>query len=331
MLNLERPETRFAIGIVRQASQMVKRVQAEMVSPAITKGDFSPVTVGDFASQALVGRALEEKFPDQLFVAEESASELRRPEGSHTLEQVTGFVSAQVPGTTPEKVCEWIDHGASEPSGEFWTLDPIDGTKGFLRGDQYAVALALIINGKVQIGVLGCPNIVDGYKPDPAGGGTLAVAVRGEGAWQTELQNKTNTFEALRVSDVKVPEQARLMRSVESGHTNIGKMDYLAEELAVEVEPVRMDSQAKYMLLAAGNGELYLRFLSSRQPDYKERIWDQAAGSLIVEEAGGQVSDLHGKPLDFTAGRTLLHNRGVLASNGHLHQQALQALRVIKA
>ena len=92
-----------------------------------------------------------------------------------------------------------------------------------------------------------------------------------------------------------------------------------------------MDSQAKYMLLAAGEGELYLRFLSSRQPDYREKIWDQAAGSLIVEEAGGQVCDLHGRPLDFSAGRTLLHNRGVLASNGYLHQQALQALRAIDA
>lgn len=331
MLNLERPETRFAIDIVRQASQLVKQVQAEKVSPAITKGDFSPVTVADFASQALVGRALAEKFPDQPFVAEESASELRQPEGSHTLEQVTGFVSAVVPGATPEKVCEWIDHGTSEPTGDFWTLDPIDGTKGFLRGDQYAVALALVVDGKVQIGVLGCPNISEGYLPDPGGSGTLAVAVRGEGAWQTALDNENEVLSPLRISDVKVPEQARLMRSVESGHTNIGKMDYLAEELAVEVEPVRMDSQAKYMVLAAGRGELYLRFLSSKQPDYKERIWDQAAGSLIVEEAGGKVSDLHGRTLDFSAGRTLLHNRGVLASNGHLHQQALKALRVIKA
>ncbi len=331
MLNLERPETRFAIDIVRQASQLVKQVQAEKVSPAITKGDFSPVTVADFASQALVGRALAEKFPDQPFVAEESASELRQPEGSHTLEQVTGFVSAVVPGATPEKVCEWIDHGTSEPTGDFWTLDPIDGTKGFLRGDQYAVALALVVDGKVQIGVLGCPNISEGYLPDPGGSGTLAVAVRGEGAWQTALDNENEVLSPLRISDVKVPEQARLMRSVESGHTNIGKMDYLAEERAGEVEPVRMDSQAKYMVLAAGRGELYLRFLSSKQPDYKERIWDQAAGSLIVEEAGGKVSDLHGRSLDFSAGRTLLHNRGVLASNGHLHQQALKALRVIKA
>jgi 3'(2'), 5'-bisphosphate nucleotidase len=331
MVNLERPETKFAIEIVRQASLLVKRIQSEMVSPAITKGDFSPVTVADFAAQALVGRALMGKFPDQPLVAEESAAELRQPTGSQTLDQVTEFVSAIVPQTTPEMICEWIDHGLGEPKGVFWTLDPIDGTKGFLRGDQYAVALALIANGKIQIGVLGCPNIAEGFRPDPGGKGSLAIAVRGEGAWQTALDAGQDSYKPLKVSVINEPEQARLMRSFESGHTNIGKMDYLAEELSVEVDPVRMDSQAKYMLLAAGKGELYLRFLSSRQPDYKERIWDQAAGSLIVEEAGGQVTDLHGKPLDFSAGRTLLHNRGVLASNGHLHQPALQALRAINA
>ena len=106
-------------------------------------------------------------------------------------------------------------------------------------------------------------------------------------------------------------------------------MDYLADELSTTAEPVRMDSQAKYMVLAAGKAELYLRFLSPRQPDYKEKIWDQAAGSLIVEEAGGKVSDLYGLPLDFTTGRTLRSNRGVLASNKILHQAALNALRAI--
>lgn len=331
MLNLERAETRFAIDMVRKAALLVKQVQADMVSPAITKGDYSPVTVADFASQALMGRALARDFPNQQFVAEETSDELRKPESAQALEQVTEFISAAVPGATQELVWKWIDHGNGIPQDEFWTLDPVDGTKGFLRGDQYAIALALISDGKVQIGALGCPNITDSYLPDKGGRGTLAVAVRGEGAWQTALDSDTYSFSPLQVSAVTLPKEARLLRSVESGHTNIGKMDYLAEELAVEVEPVRMDSQAKYMVLAAGKAELYLRFLSSRQPDYKERIWDQAAGSLIVEEAGGQVSDLHGKPLDFSAGRMLLHNRGVLASNGYLHQTAIKALRVIKA
>jgi 3'(2'), 5'-bisphosphate nucleotidase len=92
-----------------------------------------------------------------------------------------------------------------------------------------------------------------------------------------------------------------------------------------------MDSQAKYAVLAAGHGELYLRLLSPKQLDYREKIWDQAAGSLIVEEAGGRVTDLHGHPLDFSAGRELRNNRGILASNGLLHSIALKALKAIDA
>ena len=59
---------------------------------------------------------------------------------------------------------------------------------------------------------------------------------------------------------------------------------------------------------------------------YRERIWDHAAGSLIVEEAGGQVTDLEGASLDFSAGWTLLRNRGMIATNGRLHHQLLSAL-----
>jgi hypothetical protein len=56
-------------------------------------------------------------------------------------------------------------------------------------------------------------------------------------------------------------------------------------------------------------------------------IWDQAAGALLVEEAGGRVSDLHGLPLDFTTGRHLLRNTGLIASNGLLHDAVLGVVR----
>ncbi|UCE00768.1 MAG: 3'(2'),5'-bisphosphate nucleotidase [Chloroflexota bacterium] len=331
MLNLNRPETAFAINVVRQASLLVKQVQKELVSVALTKDDRSPVTVADFASQALVAKALGETFPNLPLVGEEDASDLRQPAGQATLDQVTKFVSRYASQSTPEQVCNWVDYGAGEPGARFWTLDPIDGTKGFLRGDQYAVALALIEDGQVEIGVLGCPNLAEGYQTDPEGKGTLAVAVRGEGAWITSLEGEDDPLQQLHVSDTATADQARLLRSFESGHTNISQIDYFAQELGIAVEPVRMDSQAKYILLARGNGELYLRLLSPKKPDYREKIWDQAAGSLIVQEAGGKVSDLHGKNLDFTAGRMLLNNRGILASNGQLHEEALQGLQAIKA
>ena len=98
-----------------------------------------------------------------------------------------------------------------------------------------------------------------------------------------------------------------------------------------EVDPVRMDSQVKYALLASGVGEIYLRLLSPDRMDYREKIWDQAAGSIIVEEAGGIVTDLDGKFLDFSRGRTLKDNRGVCATNGLIHDQVLETLKRVKA
>jgi 3'(2'), 5'-bisphosphate nucleotidase len=328
MYDLESPEVRFAVQAVRQASLLVRQVQAELVSPALTKQDRSPVTVADFASQALVGRLLAGAYPGDPLVGEEDAAVLRQPEESENLDLVTRFVSSRLPGATPDQVCAWIDRGGGEPGDRFWTLDPIDGTKGFLRGDQYAVALALLEDGLVQVAALGCPNLSAGYRPGMEGPGSLALAVRGAGAWVTALE-ADEPLARLRVSQVADPVRARLLRSFESGHTNVSQVDLVAQELGVAGEPVRMDSQAKYMLLAAGHGELYLRLLSPKQPDYREKIWDQAAGSLIIEEAGGQVTDLAGRPLDFTAGRTLARNRGVLASNRLLHPAALAALEAI--
>lgn len=329
MIDIFRPEVDFALQTVRRASLLVKQVQAELVSAALTKDDRSPVTVADFASQALVGYLLERAFPRDLLVGEEDSSALRSSTGDE-LEQVTRFVGREIPGAETGAVCAWIDRGAAAPQGRFWTLDPIDGTKGFLRRDQYAVALALVVDGEVQVAALGCPNLREAVTPQPDGPGSLVIAARGQGAWVTQLDSP-GSFTRLRVSECAEPEAARLLRSFEAGHTNVAKVDGLAATLGTQAEPVRMDSQAKYAVLAAGGGELIVRLLSPSQPDYREKIWDQAAGSLVLEEAGGKISDLDGRALDFTTGRTLNRNRGVLASNGRLHELALDALKRLGA
>jgi len=323
MLELENPEISFAIEAVRRASLLVKTVQTEMVSPALTKEDRSPVTVADFAAQALVGQMLEAAFPQDAMIGEEDSLSLRAD--PPTLGRVTEYVGRQAPGASPGAVCAWIDHGSAETAPRYWTLDPIDGTKGFLRGDQYAVALALVYGGQVQVGVLGCPGLTLGGQM-----GVILAAARGQGTWIAPLEGQAR-FSQAQVSARTDPAQARLLRSFESGHTNVGKMDVLAEALRIEAEPVRMDSQAKYAVLAAGEGEVYLRLLSSHQPDYREKIWDQAAGALIIEEAGGRVTDLDGRPLDFTRGRILAANRGICATNGALHEVILAALRELGA
>jgi 3'(2'), 5'-bisphosphate nucleotidase len=233
-----------------------------------------------------------------------------------------------VPNAAPEAVCEWIDRGAAAPSDRFWVLDPIDGTKGFLRGDQYVVALALVENGQVVLGALGCPNM-DGQLNPRADSGALVLAAHGKGAWSMDLNG--SVWRRIHVSDVREAARVRLLRSFEAAHTDGDKIAAFARALGAQAEPVRLDSQAKYAMLAGGRGEVVLRLLSPKRPDYREKIWDQAAGTLIVEEAGGVVTDLDGKPLDFSQGRLLVNNRGVIASNGHLHADMLVALRQIEA
>jgi 3'(2'), 5'-bisphosphate nucleotidase len=324
-------KVRFAITAVREAAQLVRRVQSEMVVDALAKGDKSPVTVADFAAQAIVGKRLAETFPTMGFVGEESAEALRTEAGQATLQQITHFLRQLLPDATPEQVCEWIDRGAGEPTNEFWTLDPVDGTKGFLRGDQYAVALGFIRDGVVRVGALGCPELAGGSSPDPGGPGSLLVARRDSGSWAGTLNDEQTSWQRLRVSDRTKATDARLLCSVEKAHTDTSGIGLLRKTLAITADPVPMDSQAKYAVLAAGVGDVNLRLISPKMPDYRERIWDQAAGSIVVEEAGGRVTDLDGKPLDFAQGRTLATNRGVLATNGHLHQTLLAGLQKIEA
>ncbi|MBT3190536.1 MAG: 3'(2'),5'-bisphosphate nucleotidase [Anaerolineae bacterium] len=332
MFNINNPEVKFAINAVRQAAELVKTVQTETAKNALTKGDKSPVTVADFASQALVSHMLMQEFPDAVLVGEEASDALKEEGAEHLLEAVTNYTARYIPESEPDTVCEWIDRGAADATKRFWTLDPIDGTKGFIRGDQYAVALALVEDGEVQIGVLGCPNLTNGYISEPGGTGTLVIAVRGQGTWLTGMANaEKNDWQRIQTSPRANPSEARLMRSFESGHTDVSKIDEISSALGVEVEPVRMDSQAKYAVLAVGKGEVILRLLSPKMPNYQEKIWDQAAGSIVLEEAGGCISDLDGKPLDFSVERKLINNRGVLATNGLLHEAALKALRDVGA
>ncbi len=330
MIELSDPQIRLTLEAVRKAARLMRVIHRETAVSSLTKGDKSPVTMADFTSQALIGYMLSTAFPDIPLVAEETSTALRTPDGAVLLEKVTGYVKRVLPDLTEGLVCDWIDFGGADASKRFWVLDPIDGTKGYLRGDQYAVALALVSDGKIEIGALGCPNLTDASTPDTDGPGSILLAARGQGTWVSSLADDDNEWRKLNVSDRANGSQARLMRSFESGHTDVGLIDQIADSLGVQVEPVRMDSQAKYAVLAAGGGEVILRLLSPKMPDYRERIWDQAAGALILEEAGGRITDLDGKSLDFTQGRKLINNRGVLASNGHLHEELLQILTKLK-
>ena len=115
--------------------------------------------------------------------------------------------------------------------------------------------------------------------------------------------------------------------SVEAGHSSHGDQFAIASKLGVTKPSVRMDSQAKYGSIARGAGDIYLRLPVSAT--YQEKIWDHAAGDLIVREAGGQVTDTLGRRLDFSKGRTLAENKGVVAAPSAVHGQVLEAVKEV--
>ncbi|MBC7174569.1 MAG: 3'(2'),5'-bisphosphate nucleotidase, partial [Polyangiaceae bacterium] len=98
----------------------------------------------------------------------------------------------------------------------------------------------------------------------------------------------------------------------------------IVQALGLSEAPLRMDSQAKYAAVARGDASIYLRLPT--RADYREKIWDHGAGYLVVTEAGGTVTDVDGKPLDFGRGRTLEANRGVIATAGPIHDAVLAAV-----
>ena len=312
----------FVIDVVKEASELALAVQQEMVTPTtVEKADKSPVTVCDLAIQALISRRLAEQYPNDALVGEESNDVFADEAGQKLLDQVTGFVQRFEPSETRTSVAAWIERGRDEgDENRYWVLDPVDGTKGFLRRNQYAIALGLTIDKTPVLGALGCPCWQEG---------TVYFASQGEGAFSIPLHGTDLT--PIHVSDVSDASLARVLRSVEKGHTNVGQIDYIVEKLNIKTDPVSIDSQVKYGVLASGGAEILLRLISPKAPNYKEKIWDQCAGVVVLQEAGGKVTDLDGKPLDFTHGRTLAENRGVCATNGKIHSAVLDAIAAVGA
>lgn len=322
-MSLFQKELEIAVKAVEKASILCSRVQQSLVTlEAISKKDRSPVTIADFGSQAIINLELAKGFSDDHIISEEESGILK--ENPEILGKITDLVQEQEKGLTGADVLNAIDYGkqSSTGSGRFWTIDPIDGTKGFLRGEQYAVALALIEDSKVVLGILGCPNFPsDGILPDGEKGGLL-YGVKGQGSFFKSL--KSGIVKKISADTITDPAKARFCESVEAAHASHDTHLEISNALGITAPPYRIDSQAKYAAVATGRASLYLRLPRSRT--YREKIWDHGAGVAVIQEAGGKVTDFSGNELDFTCGHTLEKNMGILVSNGHIHKAALQAI-----
>ncbi len=323
-LEAAREAVTLSSGVCRQVQAALDEVRA------ITKDDKSPVTVADFASQAVVARVLRDRLGEVILVGEEDSKFLREPEHGAHLEAVTAAVREVFDDLDADAVLDLIDVGAGDTHhAGFWTLDPIDGTKGFLRGQQYAVALAYVERGTPVVGAMGCPNLPADFgrpldTPDPEG--TVYIAIKGDGAGEIVGDASPTT---VRRTDLGPSDPIGVCASVEKAHTNVSDEDRILEHVVATTEhavrePVRLDSQCKYAVTGRGQADAYLRLPT--RPGYVERIWDHAAGALIAAEAGCAVTDIFGNALDFGHGRGLEKNKGVVCAPPRIHGLMIGAI-----
>jgi 3'-phosphoadenosine 5'-phosphosulfate (PAPS) 3'-phosphatase len=162
------------------------------------------------------------------------------------------------------------------------------------------------------------------YDRPEEGKGCLFYAVEGKGAFMQGLDQDKR--ERIHVDSISHSPNARFVEPVEKAHASHTAHAQISSALGITAPSYRMDSQCKYAAVARGDVSIYLRL--PKDKSYQEKIWDHAAGSVIVHEAGGRVTDIYGKPLDFSRGRKLQNNKGVVATNGKLHEKVLNAILV---
>ncbi|KAM7254743.1 hypothetical protein ACFE04_019984 [Oxalis oulophora] len=359
-------EMDVGVRAVQMACSLCQKLQSSSTLFSSSKDDNSPVTVADWSVQATVSWILSESFGIQnvAIVAEEDIDALSKPNASGLLEAVVKTVNeclSEAPRfglTAPNKILLASDvleaisrcNSTGGPTGRFWTLDPVDGTLGFVRGDQYAVALALIEDGEVVVGVLGCPNYpmrkewlnyhhryhriiskLTSQSSESWNKGCVIYARKGGQAWMQPLitENKKlewpNSARPVRVSTIDDPALATFCEPVEKSNSSHSFSAGLAYSVGVRNQPLRVYSMAKYAAIARGDAEIFMKFARA---GYKEKIWDHAAGVIIIQEAGGVVTDARGNPLDFSNGIYIEGlDRGIIACAGsNLHSKIIQAV-----
>lgn len=366
-------ELEVAVGAVQMACLLCQTVQESLISKnsghVQSKDDRSPVTVADWSVQAIVSWILSESFRDEniSIIAEEDTQALSKSDARGLLEEVVKRVNQCLSEATRFKlkgpefslrtsdVLEAIGrcNSTGGATGRYWVLDPVDGTLGFVRGDQYAVALALIEDGEVVLGVLGCPNYPmkkewlsysNGYRRIISvvsstvseswdHKGCVIYAKKGSGkAFMQPLLMGDKKFEwpnssarQIQVSTIDDPALATFCEPVEKANSSHSFTAGLAYSIGLRNQPLRVHSMVKYAAIARGDAEVFMKFARA---DYKEKIWDHAAGVIIIQEAGGMVTDAGGQPLDFSRGVFLEGlDRGIVACSGEkLHEKIIRAI-----
>ena len=228
-------------GIAKRAGAEILKYYARDVSVEV-KADASPVTAADRAAEDLILEALASITPDIPTVSEEAVA------------------AGHVPDISGDR---------------FWLVDPLDGTKEFLkRNDEFTVNIALIEARRAVLGVVHVPALRTLYAG--AGAGTATLEIEGEPA---------------RAIVACVPPEDGLTILVSRSHANKPALAAYLDDIPVK-DRLTAGSSVKFCVLAEGRADLYPRFGTTME-------WDIAAGHAVLAAAGGSVRDLDGAELTY--------------------------------
>ena len=257
-------ELERAQELARIAGREVLRMQRGELEVEMKPGD-EPVSVADRRASEIIVAGLQESFPTDKIISEEL------PPGPGTIDALRK-----------------------------WLVDPIDGTKDYIRGeDGYSVMIGLLVGGRPSVGVVYQPSLDRMFYATPAG-----AFVHHEG--QTRR---------LAVSAIASASQIRLVAS--KSHRS-AELDKVKQSLGIDNELNVGSVGVKLCLIAMGVRDLYVN------PAAKTKAWDTCAPEAILVQAGGRLSDLHGGPIEYTG--ELAHHRGLVASNGLVHDEVVAKL-----
>jgi 3'(2'), 5'-bisphosphate nucleotidase len=256
-------ELACAIALARQAGALVASLRSGELGVELKPGD-EPVTIADRRASELIVAGVQAAFPHDAIISEELAPE---------------------PGALDQT--------------RLWFIDPIDGTKDFIRGgDGFSVMIGLVVDARPVMGVVYQPTLDRLFAASP------------DGAYV----ERAGTRAPLAVSQVSSAAAARLVASASHRTADI---DRVKHTLGIDDEQNIGSVGVKLCLIANGARDLYVN------PTSKTKAWDTCAPEAILERAGGQLTDLFGDPTNY---RQLRRANGLVASNHLIHAEVIAKL-----
>jgi 3'(2'), 5'-bisphosphate nucleotidase len=259
-------ELQVAERLAREAGDLVLRFRGPDLDVEMKAGN-EPVTEADRRASQLIVQGLAAAFPDDVHISEENADDLRRLDAPRV-----------------------------------WYVDPIDGTKDFIRGNEgFAVMIGLTVAHRPVLGVV--------YEPVH----DRLFRAAGDEAW---FEVPAEPPRRLHVSSVIDPGELRLVAS-KSERTR--KIDEVKSALGIRDELNVGSVGLKLCLIALAERDLYVN------PSSNSKVWDTCAPEAILRAAGGRITNVHGEPLRYDL-RDVRRRDGLVASNGLVHDEVIARL-----